>query len=139
AMACLKLKKPMIYCGTDPHTGYSGMILYQSSRKKDACHECLQAILNSIQNEELRNRYSLENITYFESVDWKVLEPKDFKSLRTGATTIVTAMFASTIAVNLLIKEVHGQNLPQRVIFDLFNTNVEKYFVKKREDCLVCE
>lgn len=31
------MPKPMFYTGTDPFSGYSGMILYQSSKKEEPC------------------------------------------------------------------------------------------------------
>jgi len=135
---CLKLKTPMIYCGTDPHSGYSGMILYQSSASNMACYECLQAIFNSIEETELRTKYSQENILSFGKIDWKELEKKDFTQITGGATMIPTAMLASVLAVNTLIKIIHNQNPPQRIIFDMFSNTIENYNIEKRSDCIVC-
>jgi len=135
---CLKLKKPMIYCGTDPHSGYSGMIVYQASEVNKPCYECLQAILPSIEDQHLIKKYTLENILTFNKINWHELEKKDFKELTLGATMVITAMFASTLAVNTLIHAIHNQKCPERIIFDLFSDNIERYFLEKREDCLVC-
>ncbi len=137
---CLSLGKPMIYSGTDPHSGYSGMILYQSSKKGEAepCYECLQAILCSVEKKHLIKKYSVENILTFNKINWLELEKENFKQLNSGATTILTAMFASTLAVNMLIHVIHEQKTPQRIIFDLFSYNIERYDLEKREDCLAC-
>lgn len=135
---CLKLEKPMIYSGTDPHSGYSGMVLYQASEDTLACHECLQAILNSVENQELVQKYSLKNILTFDTIDWREFEKKDFKQLKGGATMLPTAMLSSVLAVNVLIQAVHDFEPPERIIFDMFGNNVESYKVDKREDCLVC-
>jgi molybdopterin/thiamine biosynthesis adenylyltransferase len=135
---CYELKKPMIYCGTDPHSGYSGMILFQSSKENEPCYECLQAILCSVEDIDIIKRFSRENILSFEKIDWKELEKKDYQQLEGGATIIITAMIASSLAVNTLIKSIHDQKCPQRIIFDLFTNNIENFFLEKREDCLVC-
>jgi len=135
---CLKLNKPMIYCGTDPHSGYSGMVLYQASKDNQPCYECLQAILNTVEAKELINKYSQDNILSYDQIDWRELEKKDFQPLEGGATMVLTAMFASVLAVNTLIQAIHGQNPPERIIFDMFSNNIESYKIDKREDCLVC-
>ena len=87
---------------------------------------------------KLIEKYSQDNILSFEKIDWKELEKKDFKQLEGGATTILTAMMASVLAVNVLIQSVHGQECPQRIIFDLFSNNIENFFLVRRFDCLVC-
>lgn len=135
---CFALKTPMIYSGTDPYSGYSGMILYQASKSQEPCHECLQAILNSLEEESLQTKYTVNNIQSFKSVDWKELEPKNFKKAPPGATTVVTAMFSSLLAMNQVIRDLHNQDCPHRIIFDLFSDSVERFFLKKRDDCLVC-
>ncbi len=135
---CLKLSKPMIYCGTDPHSGYSGMILYQASAPNTPCYECLQAILCSIKDKKLIQKYAIKQIDKFTTIDWKLLEQKEFKKPNFGATTVVTAMCASTLAINLLIHAIHKMDPPQRVIFDLYATTVETFKLDRREDCLAC-
>ncbi len=135
---CQKLGKPMIYCGTDPHSGYSGMILFQASDNKQPCYECLQAILCSIEDQTLIKKYSKENILSFNKINWSELEKKDYKSLEGGATMVITAMIASSLAVNIFIKSIHGQKPSQRIIFDLYSNVIENYELMKREDCLVC-
>ncbi|MGQ4873520.1 MAG: HesA/MoeB/ThiF family protein [Promethearchaeia archaeon] len=134
---CLKLKKPMIYAGTDPNSGYSGMILFQQSSNDKPCYECLQAILDSL-DKKLIEGYSLKNILNFEKIDWLKLEKPDFKMPTSGATTIVTAMFASVLACNLLIQDLHGFDVPNRIIFDLFSNSIEQYHLEKRENCVIC-
>ncbi|MHA1147836.1 MAG: ThiF family adenylyltransferase [Promethearchaeota archaeon] len=135
---CFKLKKPMIYAGTDPHSGYSGMVLYQSSKLDEPCHECLQAILNSIEKKELIKKYSLNNILNHDIINWLELEKPDYNVPSSGATTAVTAMFASTIAVNILVHIIHNIENAHRIIFDLFSNTIENYTLKKRNDCLIC-
>ncbi|MHA1436857.1 MAG: HesA/MoeB/ThiF family protein [Promethearchaeota archaeon] len=135
---CLKLKKPMIYAGTDPHSGYSGMVLYQSSKKNEPCYECLQAIFNSIEDKNLITKYSQENILLHKNINWRELEKKDFQQLTSGATMIVTAMQASVLAVNILLHLIFFHDSPHRIIFDLFNDSIERYFLEKRENCIIC-
>ncbi len=45
---------------------------------------------------------------------------------------------ASNIAVNMLLHAIHEQECPQRIIFDLYSDETEKYFLEKRDECLVC-
>ncbi len=135
---CLKLGKPMIYSGTDPFSGYSGMILYQASDGNKPCYECLQAILCSVWDKHKVKKFSQDNILSFERIDWKELESRDFKNLEFGATIILTAMVSSTLAVNILIQAIHRKDCPNRIIFDLFSNTLESYLLEKREDCLVC-
>jgi len=138
AILCLALKTPMIYSGTDPHSGYAGMILYQASTPQEPCHECLQAIMNSLPEKSLQTKYTVNNIQSFESIDWKDLEPKNFSQAPPGATTVISAMFSSLLAMNQVIRDLHNQECPHRIIFDLFSDSVERFFLKKRDDCLVC-
>jgi len=135
---CQKLGKPMIYCGTDPHSGYSGMILFQSSADDQPCYECLQAILCSIKQLKLIEKYSQEHILSFKSINWRELEKKDYQALEGGATTVLTAMMASILAVNLVVQDIHYQKCAHRIIFDLYSNNIENYTLNKRVDCLVC-
>ncbi|TFF95940.1 MAG: hypothetical protein EU544_01700 [Promethearchaeota archaeon] len=137
-MLCMKLQTPMIYSGTDPHSGYSGMILLQDAKKNSACYECLQAILPSIPDKNLRKKYNTENILDFTEIDWEELEAEDFTQLHSGATNIITAMLSSNLASNLLLQSLHSINCPNRIIFDLYETSLEKYYIEKRKDCLVC-
>lgn len=136
---CQKLGKPMIYSGTDPHSGYSGMILYQASNNTKPCYECLQAILTSIKNKELIEKYSQEKILSFDKIDWMELESSNYQKLDSGATTVVTAIFASTLAVNTLIQVIHDKKAPARIIFDLFSNDIEQFYLEKRADCLICK
>ena len=135
---CYDLKKPMIYCGTDPHSGYSGMILFQSSKENEPCYECLQAVLCSIEDPNKLKKFSKEKILTFDKINWKELEKKDYMQLEGGATTIITAMTASSLAENILIKTIHKNKVPNRVIFDLFSNTIENYYLEKRIDCLAC-
>lgn len=135
---CLSLRTPMIYSGTDPHSGYSGMILYQASNPQEPCHECLQAILNSIEDKTLQTKYTVNNIQFFDSIDWKEMEPNDMMQMPPGATTVITAMFSAVLAMNQIIRHLHCQKCPHRIIFDLFSDSVERFFLEKREDCLAC-
>jgi adenylyltransferase/sulfurtransferase len=137
-IACQKLGIPMIYSGTDPHSGYSGMVLFQASKEDKPCYECLQAILCTVEKEDLIEKYSQNHILSFETIIWKELEKEDYQRLEGGATTVITAMMASILAVNILIQSVHDQQCPHRIIFDLFSNNIENFFLETREDCVVC-
>jgi len=136
---CYNLKKPMIYCGTDPTSGYSGMVLYQSSKRDEPCHECLQAVLNTVENEDKVKKYATDNILEHETINWMELEGNNYKEIpNSGATNIITAMFCSTLAVNVLLHSIFNHPVNQRIIFDLYIDSIEGYKLEKRPDCLVC-
>lgn len=135
---CYKMEKPMIYCGTDPHSGYSGMILVQTSNSEHPCYECLQAILTSVKQRQILKQYSVKNILEHDFVDWRKLESAKYQNLDSGATTIITAMSASTIAMNQLLHIIHEQPFSHRIIFDLYGDSIERYRLAKRGDCYVC-
>ncbi len=135
---CLKLRKPMLYCGTDPHSGYSGMVLYQASAPNAPCYECLQAILCSIKDTTLIEKYSVKQIDKFEEINWMELEQKDFTKPNFGATTVVTAVYASALAINLLVHAIHKIEHPHRIIFDLYANAIDNFTLDRREDCLAC-
>ena len=82
--------------------------------------------------------HSLENILNHDTINWLELEKPGYKAHSSGATTVVTAMFASTLAVNLLVHIIHNIENAQRIIFDLFSNTIENYTLEKRKDCLVC-
>ena len=136
---CLSLGTPMVYSGTDPHSGYSGMVLYQASTPRAPCYECLQAILASVEDQSLKTKYTVNNIQSFDSIDWREMESEDFSQISSGATTILIAMLSSTLAMNQVIRHLHDQKCPHRIIFDLFLDSIKRFFLEKRKNCVVCQ
>ena len=134
---CLNLKKPMVYAGTDPFSGFSGMILYQSSIIGEPCYECMQGVLTNI-DLDLLKQFSIENITEHQSIDWNILDKNYKEPIHNTSTTIVTALIASTLAVTEWIKSIHNQKVPHRIIFDLYNLEIESFFLEPRIDCMMC-
>ncbi len=137
SIVCLNLKKPMIYAGTDPFSGFSGMILYQSSKNNEPCYECMQGVLVDVES-DLLIQYSPKKITQYDTIEWKILDKKYVEPIQNSSTTIVTALFASTLAVTGFIKVILGQKFPHRIIFDLYNMEIEKFFLNQRSDCRIC-
>jgi molybdopterin/thiamine biosynthesis adenylyltransferase len=137
SILCLNLKKPMIYAGTDPFSGFSGMIIYQSKKNYQPCYECMQGILTNLDSEILK-QFSAGEIIQHNAIDWKILDENYKEPIRNSSTTIVTALFASTLAVTGFIKVILGQKFPHRIIFDLYNLEIEKFFLKQRSDCRIC-
>lgn len=89
-------------------------------------------------DEILLEQYSIKNLMNHSSIDLQLFDKNAQKKIPNSSTTIATAIFSSTIAVNGLIKIIHNQKFPHRIIFDLYNLTIENYFIKPREDCKIC-
>jgi hypothetical protein len=124
ANLCLKLKKPMIYAGTDPISGNSGMILFQQP-EGNPCYNCLTAAIHSVKEEF----WSLLMPSCIEQQKTIPIEQMTEYSEISGATTVYTASIVAMMGVNLMIHWFFKwlPKLPNRIIVDLYNFTCETW------------
>ncbi|MHA1379445.1 MAG: HesA/MoeB/ThiF family protein [Candidatus Helarchaeota archaeon] len=132
---CLKLKKPMIYAGSDIISGNAGMILFQPINGKP-CYECLQASLVSI-NPEYFKIFNPENIDKQHDIPInKILKNK---KTPIAASTNYTASIVANLAINLMVHYLLNWSAPpNRTIIDLYNLHIESWKINGTKNCLLC-
>ncbi|MHA1300254.1 MAG: HesA/MoeB/ThiF family protein [Candidatus Helarchaeota archaeon] len=132
---CLKYEKPMIYAGTDVISGNAGVILYQPSKGKP-CYECLQAALVSIEPKYYKifkpNNIDKQDEIPIDAISREYNPP-------VAASTNYTAATISNLAINLLVHFLLNWSvLPNRIIIDMYNLNIESWNIEGAEECPLC-
>ena len=136
AALCLKYKKPMIYAGTDIITGNAGMVLFQD-KNGQPCYECLQACLSTVKP-EYYDYFILENIEKHKEIPIEKISTE--KEHPIAASTNYTASIISNIAISLMVHYLQSwSELPNRVIIDLYNLEIESWKVEISEGCPICK
>lgn len=134
ACACLYYGKPMIYAGIDVIHASSGMILYQPSLG-NPCYECLEACLPQLKLKD-REIFNPRKIVELNRIE---IEKIQKSSNIIASSNYFIASIISNLAVNVMIQHVQSQiKLPNRIIFDGYNWELKKFFLKRSKYCEIC-
>ncbi|HUY00268.1 MAG TPA: ThiF family adenylyltransferase [Candidatus Deferrimicrobium sp.] len=131
---CLKLRKPMIFAGTDPISGNAGMVLFQRSGG-NPCYNCLTAAIDTV-HEKFQEMLKPRNILRHKSI---LIEQMTAYADLSSATNIYTATSVTMMGINLMVHWLFkwGTDIPNRIILDLFNFTCETW--SERSSCDFCQ
>jgi hypothetical protein len=135
ASACVGIKKPMVYAGTDVMHGAAGMILFQPAGGQP-CYECLQATRFAVKPElwpELAPAHILEQTTI--DIPSYLVEAINHPP---AATNEAIAAAISSIATMEIVKFFHEMPVHNRIILDMLNLTLESFHVPKDNECIIC-
>ncbi len=134
ANLCLKLRKPMIFSGTDPISGNAGMILFQQP-DGSPCYNCLTAAIHSVK-EEYRPNLDTNKIDQYDM--FPVEQMADYNEIL-GKTTVYTASIITMFGIDLMIHWLFRwfDSFPNRIILDLYNFTCETWI--ETNSCQFCQ
>jgi len=135
ASACLFYKKPMIYSGIDVVNANSGMLLFQPP-EGNPCYECLESCLPQV-DEKYHDIFKPDRIIKLNRIN---IEEIQKKTSIIASSNYYIASLMSSFAISLMIQYVQEWNMiPNRVIFDAMNWDIQKFHLERSKFCSVCK
>lgn len=134
ASACLFYEKPMVYAGIDVINANSGTILYQPPLG-NPCYECLEACLPQLDSKHWE-LFQPNKIIHLKEID---IDKLQIKTNIIASSNYYIASIISNLAVNVMIQHVQSWlKPPNRIIFDGYNWELEKFFLGRSKYCKLC-